>query len=175
MCKCTPNVRTPFCGKPGCEEPEQERVTKPVFQSRHTCEAMQFRCSSRQIINGDELRRWIHGHAPNAMVALEIPIGTSERPFLCLATDRSTSVVFDGGWIISIGDGQFAGMDQEQFAKEYQPCSDPVCAFNLRPFETEVLEFMRDAPDDSRMIMAGQSGGFLHFMIVPERAARESS
>jgi len=22
MCKCTPNIRTPFCGKPGCEWPE---------------------------------------------------------------------------------------------------------------------------------------------------------
>lgn len=22
MCKCTPEVRTPFCGKPGCEAPE---------------------------------------------------------------------------------------------------------------------------------------------------------
>lgn len=23
MCKCTPNIRTPFCGKPGCEAPAQ--------------------------------------------------------------------------------------------------------------------------------------------------------
>lgn len=23
MCKCTPNIRTPFCGKPGCEAPEK--------------------------------------------------------------------------------------------------------------------------------------------------------
>lgn len=22
MCKCTPNIRTPFCGKEGCEVPE---------------------------------------------------------------------------------------------------------------------------------------------------------
>jgi hypothetical protein len=21
MCKCTPNIKTPFCGKPGCEWP----------------------------------------------------------------------------------------------------------------------------------------------------------
>ena len=21
MCRCTPNIRTPFCGKPGCEWP----------------------------------------------------------------------------------------------------------------------------------------------------------
>jgi hypothetical protein len=25
MCKCTPNIRTPFCGKPGCEWPEQSK------------------------------------------------------------------------------------------------------------------------------------------------------
>jgi hypothetical protein len=23
MCKCTPNIKTPFCGKPGCEWPAQ--------------------------------------------------------------------------------------------------------------------------------------------------------
>jgi hypothetical protein len=23
MCRCTPNIRTPFCGKPGCEWPPQ--------------------------------------------------------------------------------------------------------------------------------------------------------
>ena len=23
MCKCTPNIRTPFCGKPGCKPPPQ--------------------------------------------------------------------------------------------------------------------------------------------------------
>lgn len=22
MCKCTPEIRTPFCGKPGCENPD---------------------------------------------------------------------------------------------------------------------------------------------------------
>lgn len=29
MCKCTPNLRTPFCGKPGCEYSEQKAV--PLF------------------------------------------------------------------------------------------------------------------------------------------------
>jgi hypothetical protein len=24
MCKCTPNIKTPFCGKPGCEMPPQK-------------------------------------------------------------------------------------------------------------------------------------------------------
>jgi len=26
MCKCTPIKRTPWCGAPGCEEPEQEKT-----------------------------------------------------------------------------------------------------------------------------------------------------
>ena len=34
MCKCTPNIRTPFCGKPGCEPPPQavpgESVSKSI-------------------------------------------------------------------------------------------------------------------------------------------------
>lgn len=25
MCKCTPEIRTPFCGKPGCEWPPQKK------------------------------------------------------------------------------------------------------------------------------------------------------
>lgn len=25
MCKCTPEIRTPFCGKPGCQWPKDER------------------------------------------------------------------------------------------------------------------------------------------------------
>jgi len=28
MCRCTPEIRTPFCGKPGCEWPETK--TAPV-------------------------------------------------------------------------------------------------------------------------------------------------
>ncbi len=24
MCQCTPEIRTPWCGKPGCEMPKQE-------------------------------------------------------------------------------------------------------------------------------------------------------
>lgn len=26
MCRCTPNLRTPFCGKPGCEWPKQKEA-----------------------------------------------------------------------------------------------------------------------------------------------------
>jgi nicotinamide riboside kinase len=29
MCKCTPEIRTPFCGKPGCEWPQPTAVYKP--------------------------------------------------------------------------------------------------------------------------------------------------
>jgi hypothetical protein len=33
MCKCTPEMRTPFCGKPGCEWPAQrpEYLNGPVL------------------------------------------------------------------------------------------------------------------------------------------------
>lgn len=31
MCKCTPNVRTPFCGKPGCEWPPQSK-SRPTIE-----------------------------------------------------------------------------------------------------------------------------------------------
>jgi hypothetical protein len=30
MCRCTPNVRTPFCGKPGCEWPGERSETDTV-------------------------------------------------------------------------------------------------------------------------------------------------
>lgn len=42
MCKCTPNIRTPFCGKPGCEWPEQRPskesdTPKTDAAAWHTC------------------------------------------------------------------------------------------------------------------------------------------
>lgn len=30
MCKCTPQIRTPFCGKPGCEIPPQAYRPTPA-------------------------------------------------------------------------------------------------------------------------------------------------
>ena len=44
MCKCTPTMRTPFCGKPGCEWPTQgithipplRRNGLPVFRSGYS-------------------------------------------------------------------------------------------------------------------------------------------
>ena len=34
MCKCTPNIRTPFCGKIGCQRPgkEHSRASLPVTE-----------------------------------------------------------------------------------------------------------------------------------------------
>jgi len=42
MCKCTPNIRTPFCGKPGCELPKPEgtrhqMTTKHDYQAALDC------------------------------------------------------------------------------------------------------------------------------------------
>lgn len=31
MCKCTPGIKTPFCGKPGCERPTVEVTIKPAL------------------------------------------------------------------------------------------------------------------------------------------------
>lgn len=31
MCRCTPNMRTPFCGKPGCEWPPQRSLVTNVL------------------------------------------------------------------------------------------------------------------------------------------------
>lgn len=39
MCKCTPNIRTPFCGKPGCEEPA--RVPPPPAEGAATPGALE--------------------------------------------------------------------------------------------------------------------------------------
>jgi hypothetical protein len=41
MCRCTPEIRTPFCGKPGCEWPNKKKpkgarkvyVRGPVYES----------------------------------------------------------------------------------------------------------------------------------------------
>ena len=37
MCKCTPNIRTPFCGKLGCQWPKQKESVRPPYnQIDHT-------------------------------------------------------------------------------------------------------------------------------------------
>jgi hypothetical protein len=35
MCKCTPGVRTPYCGKPGCEWPKEKEGVKGEEQMAH--------------------------------------------------------------------------------------------------------------------------------------------
>lgn len=32
MCKCTPEIRTPFCGKPGCTWPPQTTPLAPTLE-----------------------------------------------------------------------------------------------------------------------------------------------
>ena len=34
MCRCNPSVRTPFCGKPGCEVPPQWKAKPPRGRGR---------------------------------------------------------------------------------------------------------------------------------------------
>lgn len=38
MCKCTPEIRTPFCGKLGCEWPEPTVAPEEMTQQKHTKE-----------------------------------------------------------------------------------------------------------------------------------------
>lgn len=42
MCKCTPNIRTPWCGKPGCETPKQTYRPTPkrliMGPVKHMCQ-----------------------------------------------------------------------------------------------------------------------------------------
>jgi hypothetical protein len=43
MCRCTPEIRTPFCGKPGCEAPamseeELQKRLDALFEERVTAE-----------------------------------------------------------------------------------------------------------------------------------------
>ena len=36
MCKCTPNIKSPFCGGPGCESPGSEfRVVYSALEAEH--------------------------------------------------------------------------------------------------------------------------------------------
>lgn len=42
MCQCTPNIKTPFCGKPGCEWPTSTEVSehpreRPEARHRRMC------------------------------------------------------------------------------------------------------------------------------------------
>jgi hypothetical protein len=40
MCKCTPEIRTPFCGKPGCEWPHKKKPEGARDQpTEHRCAA----------------------------------------------------------------------------------------------------------------------------------------
>lgn len=32
MCRCTPEIKSPFCGAPGCEWPPQAAPLKPITQ-----------------------------------------------------------------------------------------------------------------------------------------------
>lgn len=34
MCQCTPGIRTPFCGKPGCVRPQSDDAFSPHYPKR---------------------------------------------------------------------------------------------------------------------------------------------
>ena len=41
MCKCTPNIRTPYCGKPGCESPHPTRIGPQTTEMYDVSDAVQ--------------------------------------------------------------------------------------------------------------------------------------
>lgn len=59
MCKCTPDIRTPFCGKTGCEWPENDAdIPTPKAQQ------------GEWILTAPDGRTW-KAHSPLAVCGLE--------------------------------------------------------------------------------------------------------
>lgn len=65
MCKCTPNMRTPFCGKPGCEWPAQKPMEKTMSQRAEHAKA---RLQEPVAIQGV----WLDAHSGRIRVRIEI-------------------------------------------------------------------------------------------------------
>lgn len=42
MCKCTPEIRTPFCGKPGCEGPKGQASSAKLCYPQRFEQLMRF-------------------------------------------------------------------------------------------------------------------------------------
>lgn len=52
MCKCTPEIRTPFCGKPGCEWPEKWEQAETQMKELEIIVHAAIRSNSGMIILG---------------------------------------------------------------------------------------------------------------------------
>jgi hypothetical protein len=59
MCRCTPAIRTPFCGKPGCQWPEQVKKP-PALDSEAREAAQQFFEASVENYQGSDVGRLIY-------------------------------------------------------------------------------------------------------------------
>lgn len=62
MCRCTPEVRTPFCGKPGCEWPASNVVPLAKKERHLTGICRCINCTHEWvgvIPEGDDLNMWL--------------------------------------------------------------------------------------------------------------------
>lgn len=78
MCKCTPEIKTPFCGKPGCEWPPESPKSLRSRAARKNDEALQLDRQARQ--RRDEAREY-ERKADELEMALnaKIPVDRSQR------------------------------------------------------------------------------------------------
>lgn len=76
MCQCTPEIRTPFCGKPGCEWPEQigeERMnTVTIYEGSDACK----KCLGwKRVADSDDGESWKYWAELPAASAIAVTLG----------------------------------------------------------------------------------------------------
>jgi hypothetical protein len=94
MCKCTPNMRTPFCGKPGCEWPQDKaKVAGTAPDATQACRSivadlvdMEYRGDMQAIaaavIDRDGDVRTLIGFGGNVRIALAGAIALMQHQHL---------------------------------------------------------------------------------------------
>lgn len=114
MCKCDPNVKTPYCGKPGCEWPQG--VQQPVVVGMDFGGAIRAlkagRCVARAGWNGKGMWLALSGvdgprdvayhnfwARPNAQYASQQPGGTA-KVLPCITMKTATGEILMG-WLAS--------------------------------------------------------------------------
>lgn len=83
MCKCTPNIKTPFCGRPGCEVPRQspEERRQDAFKALIT-KARDAELTSSEIV--DCLRGIAEMNQAGGRARVEITTGADATIYLAL-------------------------------------------------------------------------------------------
>lgn len=62
MCRCTPEIRTPFCGKPDCQwpEPTPQQQKERLAATEYKEAAQQFFEASLEFFSGSDFERAIY-------------------------------------------------------------------------------------------------------------------